>query len=151
MAHTMLARIAVYVMEQEHRQKKFAMFTNIVQTAGQRWKASMADVLIRGMEIPKNCATCSLWTYKGIYCEGYKTADYNNPNRHLSCPLIEVPDHGRLVDADALDKTMQFIGEAEAQIYGSQSWGFAMKCRKALCDTPTVIQASGGSEVGDEK
>jgi len=59
---------------------------------------------------------------------------------------IPVPEHGRLVDADTLDKTMQFIGEAEAQIYRGQSWGFATKCRRALCDAPTIIPADRFSD-----
>ena len=60
--------------------------------------------------------------------------------------VIVVPDYGRLIDADALDKTLEFIGEAEAQIYGSQSWRFAMKCRQALEDAPTVIPAEPPKE-----
>ena len=45
------------------------------------------SVLIRGIEMPKNCFTCRFKNLEICY-EG--------------CPLIEVPPHGRLIDADAL-------------------------------------------------
>ena len=109
-------------------------------------------VYIKGMEMPKDCDSCPMLDDNGDYPTcilTWTSHGYNwNPfgQRMPDCPLVPVPPHGRLIDADALDKTMQFIGEAEAQIYGSQSWGFAMKCRKALCDAPTIIPASKEGE-----
>lgn len=82
----------------------------------------MADILIRGMEMPKNCATCRLWTC----CEGYKTADYNNPNRHFSCPLIEVPNHGDLISREWLIK----------------NWDKYVYTLTAIEAAPTIIPAS---------
>jgi len=53
-------------------------------------------ILIKGMEMPKNCAGCFLRVgqcSKRIYME----------NRPSDCPLIEVPEpHGRLGDLDKL-------------------------------------------------
>ena len=49
------------------------------------------SVLIRGIEMPKNCFTCRFKNLEICY-EG--------------CPLIEVPPHGRLIDADALYEHM---------------------------------------------
>ena len=72
---------------------------------------------------------------------GITKNDAKAKTKNADCPLIEIPPHGRLIDADALDKTIEFIGEAEAQIYGSQNWRFAMKCRQALENAPTIIEA----------
>ena len=52
----------------------------------------MSGVYIYGMQKPKKCDDCPLQTADMI-CE------------HSSCPLIPVPDHGRLIDADALITT----------------------------------------------
>lgn len=44
----------------------------------------------------------------------------------------------RLIDADALMPKLKFIREAEHQIYGKESWGFASKCITAIEDAPTI-------------
>lgn len=53
------------------------------------------SVLIKGMELPKNCDVCPL--ADTIICGAQ------------GCPLIEVPPHGRLIDADALSKIILFV------------------------------------------
>ena len=66
----------------------------------------MAGVYIKGMEMPKTCEDCNLESFCDLWvvarrmcdCEDHKGATI----RHPDCPLIEVPDHGRLIDADAL-------------------------------------------------
>ena len=58
------------------------------------------DILIKGMEMPKNCGWCPLRAscVHRIYMEC----------RPEYCPLIEVPEpHGRLIDADALVEDMK--------------------------------------------
>ena len=70
------------------------------------------SVLIKGMEMPKDCAGCQLRF--GSYCT--RLTDDNNgeillcvnkeivgKTRNKRCPLVEVPTpHGRLIDADKL-------------------------------------------------
>ncbi len=52
------------------------------------------SVLIKGMEMPKNCTECHARCR--LYLNGRKF-------RHPNCPLIEVKTpHGRLIDADKL-------------------------------------------------
>ena len=52
------------------------------------------SILIKGMEMPKNCTECHARCR--LYLNGRKF-------RHPDCPLIEIPTlHGRLIDADAL-------------------------------------------------
>ena len=67
------------------------------------------SILIRGMEMPKNCDVC----FMRDACE------YSMPlgKRLTDCPLIEVPmSHGRLIDADAFQLeayNMMFRGHAD--------------------------------------
>lgn len=54
------------------------------------------SVYIKGMEMPTSCAECRFY---GEYC--YAKGDENKFS-NLPCPLIPVPDHGRLVDKDVV-------------------------------------------------
>lgn len=50
----------------------------------------------------------------------------------------------RIIDADALMSKLKFIQEAEHQIYGKESWGFAGKCIAAVEDAPTIKERPTG-------
>lgn len=50
----------------------------------------------------------------------------------------------KLIDADALMPKLKFIREAEHQIYGKESWGFASKCITAVEDAPTIEERKTG-------
>lgn len=87
------------------------------------------SILIKGMEMPKNCWECDFRT--GLYCE----ALFHEPSinyyrgiktRETFCPLVEVPTpHGRLIDAD--DTLKYFYGyEFAKEVIGSM---------------PTIIEA----------
>ena len=67
------------------------------------------SVLIKGMEMPKSCDECELCTcyvredgteenYRCVITF-YPIHEFNE--RHEYCPLVEIPPHGRLIDADA--------------------------------------------------
>ena len=74
----------------------------------------MADLLIKGMKMPKVCVTEDGWHG---YCPMHRTwcsqrfapSYYTNgmvyeeimENIPEWCPLVEVPTHGRLIDVDA--------------------------------------------------
>ena len=73
----------------------------------------MSDILIRGMEMPKNCAECvcsktrhsslgDIIDCKRIGTVGSAFKDPYNilNNRHPDCPLFEIPAHGNLIDRD---------------------------------------------------
>lgn len=71
----------------------------------------MADILIRGMEMPESCDKCSL--FNECWCMAFGIENwrksYNKPEqgeRLLDCPLVPLPEgHGRLVDArEVLEK-----------------------------------------------
>ena len=67
----------------------------------------MADILINGMKMPKNCAECPMEHYECWMLDDFVTDYFEGDKRHPDCPLIELPDHGRLIDADALHKLFE--------------------------------------------
>lgn len=66
----------------------------------------MAGVYIKGMKMPECCEDCKLFNMEYDACNytncsvGY---EYSN-KRMEDCPLVEVPDHGDLIDRDVLMK-----------------------------------------------
>ena len=64
------------------------------------------SVLIKGMEMPKNCGECLLAklspTGESLICN-YMLSRVSWEERPFDCPLVPVPPHGRLIDADALE------------------------------------------------
>lgn len=62
-------------------------------------------VYIKGMEVPKRCdARCPFYGFKSIYdCSITKKAyNWGLTTRPSDCPLIPVPDHGSLIEAERL-------------------------------------------------
>lgn len=74
------------------------------------------SILIRGMEMPKNCAVCRLEKdlFGRAVCFGYEDGRAlhkddlppvgNEERRPSWCPLVAIPTHGDLIDRDALMK-----------------------------------------------
>ena len=67
------------------------------------------SILIKGMEMPKTCWDCACSIYyesqdKAMCDITDETLDYIlwKRERRPDCPLIELPPHGRLIDADKL-------------------------------------------------
>lgn len=69
------------------------------------------SVLIKGLKMPKEgCKDCLLVKRGRVYdiCPFLKRAVNGNVERGgkpYDCPLIELPDHGDLIDRDALNAT----------------------------------------------
>ena len=68
-------------------------------------------VYIKDMEMPKGCAFCRIGkrNWKKMVCplcdEEWDIHDPMSADHRLdNCPLVPVPPHGRLIDADALMK-----------------------------------------------
>ena len=104
------------------------------------------SVIVKGMEMPENCEMCPIResTFCDIINKDIDRFYSGSIKRDPDCPLIALPDHhGRLVDADAdsLKNKLNFINEAEHQIYGRESWGFTAKCIHAIDETPTIVEA----------
>ena len=106
------------------------------------------SVLIRGLEIPKNCSECPV-ALSGKYCRINKTHTtyIKLPMRPEHCPLVELPEHhGRLIDADRLMRTYEDRLEKVADRYGidSSEAGILSGAMKLLMIEPTIIEAEGG-------
>ena len=96
------------------------------------------SILIKGFPLPNNCGACPLrlaWCRERIYM-------VTRPKR---CPLISVPPHGRLIDADALraefkepnEENGGWINPYEALVHKTGVWA-------AIEDAPTIIEAEEG-------
>ena len=68
-------------------------------------------VYIKGMKMPESCCCCTFFEEleDDSVCTVCHARKHNNSLDHVSifkradwCPLIEVPKHGRLIDADLL-------------------------------------------------
>lgn len=106
------------------------------------------SVLIKGMEMPKNCDACPmLFEYR--FCSltddhassiEWKTEEKRMPN----CPLIELPDHGDLIDRDAFRKAMYhdtFETDSDLQKWESGCWIRYKMFERNIESAPVVIPA----------
>lgn len=70
------------------------------------------SLLIKGLNIPKNCLLCPCCVGEGIgmgrqhYCQVIDDEPcVSETYRPKNCPLVEIPTpHGRLIDADEIEK-----------------------------------------------
>ena len=85
------------------------------------------SVLVRGMEMPKNCRECNFcnelnfegYLWFDFYCRAKdKSFDLDkNKDKPDWCPLIEIPPHGDLIDKEVLyNKTAEWEAQAMARI-----------------------------------
>lgn len=98
------------------------------------------SILIKGMAMPKSCFVCPLkaevefdeiCSQTGEYVCQYDRAD--------DCPLVPVPKHGRLIDADALLKGCERV----ATEYATREYAFS---QSAIENAPTIIPAEEETE-----
>lgn len=114
----------------------------------------MADILIRGMEMPKSCDKCRIMVFEDtncvpeLYCgcpivfEAHPQGVGHRPDY---CPLVPVPPHGRLGDLDALAQQIE-----HERFHHAHTDGLAARHHvaeyghflKAISDAPTIIPAS---------
>ena len=89
------------------------------------------STLIKGMKMPKMCLNCrflELSPEHGDFCILTKQVHFRFKNRPKDCPLIEIPPHGRLIDADAL------VMDKGIDTYNAVF---------AVANAPTIIPAEG--------
>lgn len=118
---------------------------------------------IKGMEMPENCCACNFSSVVPgeVWC---KLAHAIIPDdqalvakRPECCPLIPVPPHGRLIDADALgqsikesiDECHKWANAVESrELYArvSQSLGTFVELSLRVKAAPTIIPASEEGE-----
>lgn len=108
------------------------------------------SILIKGMEMPHNCFLCPLSVMNGerVYCEVTKD-EVLRAKIAQDCPLIELPPHGRLIDADALMETFR---ERKRPTLSDGEDGSKERVRyinfistlQAIKDAPAIIPAEEG-------
>ena len=115
------------------------------------------SILIKGMEMPERCEDCFCYRRNAKYDYAYCNISYVNVLGHgnarlNSCPLVPVPPHGRLIDADALrkdikesiDECHKWANEIEGgEMYAraSQALGTFVECALRVKAAPTIIPA----------
>ena len=95
------------------------------------------------MEMPKSCAECPV--NMNICKRGYKHLLAHMElydQRADDCPIIPVPPHGRLIDADALRQDWLENGEND-YVYDTNSFLYS------LDDAHTIIPAEPCKEKGE--
>ena len=104
------------------------------------------SILIPGMKMPTSCFDCPM-CYDSIGCiltgeqwwsDSHVYLDFSpNKERMWNCPLIELPPHGRLIDADAL--------MLRVDCHGTNKFGMLDEdIREFIGCAPTIIPADGG-------
>ena len=120
------------------------------------------SILIKGMEMPTSCYECPFLDYEQGFCLASAVKNESGwyepvlcpggikDGRHADCPLIPVPPHGRLIDADALrasikesvdecHKWADEVTEGEMYVRVSQSLGTFVECSLRIKAAPTII------------
>ena len=95
------------------------------------------SVLIKGLEMPRHCTECLFC--KRSYDEAMNYVYFicivdGTTCKISSCPLIPIPDHGDLIDRDALfdDNSWDWFNE----------WGSTVNTQAQLvADAPVIIPA----------
>lgn len=88
-------------------------------------------IYIKGMEMPRFCYDCFFRPGLCKERDFYSFDGENKLTRPRNCPLIELPPHGRLIDADALPR----FGGRKGLVHSAD-----------IDNAPTIIEAEGGAE-----
>ena len=111
----------------------------------------MSGVYIKGMRMPTSCYDCLFTVRKnGTYCYcPFCHAEYSNPSnepdgRLANCPLVPVPDHGRLKDVDELIA----LHRARAKKAGGVSGLISYMAAEVLDVAQTIIPADKEEDNG---
>lgn len=123
-------------------------------------------VYIKNMEMPTSCEKCPFLDYEEGFCFASGVKGKNGwyeftlcpcgikGGRHDDCPLVPVPPHGRLIDADALmhefekaQRTMEQHGQEYSCSFMSSSQELSTEwyCVEDMVENaPTIIPAEEG-------
>lgn len=110
------------------------------------------SVIVKGVEIPKNCAECPL-NYDMMSCMITGTRWWSDTmvlmdfdcqeSRLYDCPLVELPEHhGELIDVDALIEIYSDRMEKVAERYGdfSSEAGILSGAMKLVYAQPIIVE-----------
>lgn len=108
-------------------------------------------VYIKGMEMPTCCDECAALDEYGDYPVCRITQEQRGytfrtrEKRMDKCPLVEVPPHGRLIDADALYAAMKKEHDRIFKDYGDDAFARCLTtyAMSMALSAPTIIEAEG--------
>ena len=115
----------------------------------------MMSILIKGMEPQESCIQCSFYNEVGCTASGRMFPRWTNiAVRQQDCPLIELPPHGRVIDADAFVAEMKkrreeagkWLREAKDRETAARAdavLSFLCEVKLTLDKMPTIIEAEG--------
>ena len=99
------------------------------------------SVLIKGMEMPKNCWECRMVDTEFSFCHAMDSYPKDEGGHYVLnaeipdwCPLVPVPPHGDLIDRDKL-REKEFIQDGDA---------YAVVMSRDIRNAPTIIPAEEG-------
>lgn len=104
------------------------------------------SILIKGVGMPAKCIECRLMHRCGkddldyvcmpvrVYVEDLTNAYKPRPDY---CPLVPVPEHGRLGDLDKLENNLRHMAKYQ---YGERQQGI-LGCCETIRSAPTVVPA----------
>lgn len=110
------------------------------------------SILIKDMEMPKSCMNCMFCGFAGADCELDLCQITGNAQKHIphskmpDCPLIEVPPHGRLIDADALKVRDGWQRDSKYFAQESSHTHITFVYSNDIYNAPTVIPADKDGE-----
>lgn len=100
------------------------------------------SVLIKGMKMPTRCIACQL-NYDSVACiltgsRFYKcNTEFDPGEERLSdCPLVSVPPHGKLIDADKLVDSFE-----PSDFWNSDAEDNCFAAVRIVHSAPTIIPA----------
>ena len=100
------------------------------------------SILIKGMKMPSKCLFCPCYDVEFGKCEiTHKRQSFRA--KPSDCPLIPVPPHGRLIDADALDTGIFQAGFSYALTRRKLRYTPG-DVRQKIANAPTIIEAEDG-------
>ena len=109
------------------------------------------SVLIKGMDMPANCGECKFFAWKqgvGNHCAIDESITFHATldgldvryEKNGNCPLVPIPQHGRLIDAEWLKQLY------DDPAYGEDMSRYHVAIPVILAnieDAPTIIGAEG--------
>lgn len=106
------------------------------------------SIYIKGMEMPKSCWDCEVGGAKQMdngTCTFYSMEYWEQKNYQDKiadgCPLVPVPEHGRLIDADAMLKK-----HYDGDVKGNIILRAAIITPEFVKNLPTIIPADKEGE-----
>ena len=100
------------------------------------------SVLIKGMDMPQWCGECRFAVDGWCYAYGKPNVEaLSNDGITNWCPLVEVPKHGRFVDADKFIEKHNKLARLAYERNEMEDYGFHITAMAWVNDAPTVIEA----------